>query len=51
MVALEVSVLARLEEREGWDDAAAFGLPVPKEPLLSRDSAARESDVMVPTPS
>lgn len=40
-----------VEEAEGWEDAAAW-LPLPpKEPLLDRDSAARESEVMVPADS
>jgi hypothetical protein len=50
-VALEVSVLFVLVEEEGCLDAAAFGLPSPKEPEFLRDSPARESDVTVPTAS
>jgi hypothetical protein len=50
LVALEVSVLLVVEDAEGCFEAAALGLPAPKEPDWS-DSAARESDVTVPTPS
>lgn len=38
-------------DAEGCFDAAALGLPSPKDPSFLRDSAARESDVTVPTPS
>ena len=38
-----------VEEADGCFDAAALGLPAPKSPSLLRDSAARESDVTVPT--
>jgi hypothetical protein len=46
VVAPEVSVLFVVVEAEGWRDAAAWGLP--KEPPDCKDSAARESEVMVP---
>jgi hypothetical protein len=39
-------VLFVVVEAEGWRDAAAWGLP--KEPPDCKDSAARESEVMVP---
>lgn len=50
-MALEVSVLARLEDAEGCLEAAALGLPAPKSPPELRESAARESEVTVPAPS
>lgn len=40
-----------VEEAEGWEDAAAWLPSPPKEPLLESDSAARESEVMVPADS
>lgn len=46
-----VSVLAVVLPADGWADAAALGLPSPKDPSPLRDSAARESLVTVPTPS
>jgi hypothetical protein len=39
-------VLFVVVEAEGWREAAAWGLP--KEPPDCKDSAARESEVMVP---
>lgn len=50
-MALEVSVVFVVVEAEGCFDAAALGLSSPNEPPSLSDSAARESDVMVPTPS
>jgi hypothetical protein len=50
-VAPDVSVLFVFVDLDGWFDAAALGLPLPKEPSPLRDSAVRESDVTTPTPS
>lgn len=38
-------------EAEGCFEAAALGLPSPKSPPFLIDSAARESEVMIPAPS
>lgn len=46
-----MSVLAAVLPAEGCEEAAALGLPSPKEPEPESDSAARESAVTVPTPS
>jgi len=51
LVALEVSSLLVFVERDGCLDTAALGLPAPNSPSCFRDSAARESEVTVPTPS
>jgi hypothetical protein len=51
VVALDVSVVLVVVELEGCPDAPALGLPSPKLPEPFRDSAARESDVTVPTAS
>jgi len=50
LVALDVSVVFVVVDAEGCLEAAALGLPAPKEPDW-RDSAARESDVTTPTAS
>lgn len=50
-VALDVSVLLVLVDADGCFDAAAFGFPLPNEPSPWSDSAARESEVTMPTPS
>jgi hypothetical protein len=48
-VALEISVLFVVVPREGWSEIPEASLP--KEPPLLRDSAARESEVMMPEDS
>lgn len=51
MVAPDVSVVLVVVDLEGCFDAAACGLPSPKEPEPLSDSAASESDVTTPTAS
>lgn len=51
LVALLVSVVLVVVDAEGCFEAAALGLSAPKSPPCLRDSAASESEVMVPAPS
>ena len=51
LVALDVSVVLLVVDLEGCAEAAAYGFPEAKPPLLFNDSAARESDVTRPVAS